>query len=128
VCWGNQLDSIWQIYKQERGYVLACNFAKYSPILIFFTDILINKPFLIWKFWLLTTPPHVKYVATLPCKKGKGSPCSITDSRVPEQIPVGSQPAGDVSHKPGGRQPLLSARSAVTPATLKRAATSFVAW
>jgi len=44
-------------------------------------------------------------------------------------IPVfGSQPAGDVSHKPGGRLPLLSARPAVTPATLKRAATNFAAW
>ena len=42
---------------------------------------------------------------------------------VPELIPIlGSQPAGDVSHKPGGRLPLLSARSAVTPVTLKRAA------
>ena len=49
------------------------------------------------------------------------SPYSITDRRVPELIPVlGSQPAGDVSHKPGGRLPLLSARPAVTPATLKR--------
>ena len=58
--------------------------------------------------------------------KGKGSPYSITESRVPELIPVlGSQPAGDASHKPGGRLPLLSARPAVTPATLKRAATSF---
>ena len=37
-------------------------------------------------------------------KKGKGSPYSITERRVPELIPVlGSQPAGDVSHKPGGR-------------------------
>jgi len=44
--------------------------------------------------------------------------------RVPELILVlGSQPAGDVSHKPGGRLPLLSARPAVTVATLKRAAT-----
>ena len=45
-------------------------------------------------------------------------------------IPVlGSQPAGDVSHKPGGRLPLLSARPAVvTPATLKRAAANFAAW
>jgi len=44
-------------------------------------------------------------------------------------IPVlGIQPAGDVSHKPGGRLPLLSARSAVTPGTLKRAATNFTAW
>jgi len=45
------------------------------------------------------------------------SPYSITEHRVPELIPVlGSQPAGDVSHKPGGRLPLLSARPAVTPA------------
>ena len=43
-------------------------------------------------------------------------------------IPVlGSQPAGEVSHKPGGRLPLLSARPAVTPATLERAATKFAA-
>jgi len=38
--------------------------------------------------------------------KGKGSPYSITKRRVPELIPVlGSQPAGHVSHKPGGRLP-----------------------
>ena len=62
-------------------------------------------------------------------KKGKGSPYSITERRVPELIPVlGSQPAGDVSHKPGSRPPLLSARPVVTPATLKRAATNFAAW
>jgi len=55
--------------------------------------------------------------------KGKGSPYSITERRVPELIPVlGSQPAGDVSHKPDGRLPLLSARPAVTLTTLKRAA------
>jgi len=61
------------------------------------------------------------------CKKG--SPYSITERRVPELIPVlSSQPAGDVSYKPGGRLPLLSARPAVTPATLKRVATSFAAW
>ena len=59
----------------------------------------------------------------------KGNLYSITERRVPELIPVlDSQPAGDVSHKPGGRLPLLSARPAVTPATLKKAATSFVAW
>jgi len=57
--------------------------------------------------------------------KGKASPYLITQCRVPELIPVlGSQPAGDVSHKPGGKLPLLSA----TLATLKRAATKFVAW
>jgi len=59
----------------------------------------------------------------------KGSPYSITERRVPELIPVlGSQPADDVSHKPGGRLPLFSARPTVIPATLKRAATNFAAW
>jgi len=43
---------------------LAYNFAKCSPILIFFTDRLGNKSFLIW---LLTTPSHLKYVAALVC-------------------------------------------------------------
>ena len=53
----------------------------------------------------------------------KGSSYSITECRVPELIPVvGSQPAGDVSHKPNGRLPLLSARPAVTLAT------NFAAW
>jgi len=48
--------------------------------------------------------------------KGKGSPYTISERRVPELIPVlGSQPAGDVSHKRDGRVPLLSARPAVTP-------------
>jgi len=46
--------------------------------------------------------------------KGKGSPYSIAERSVPELIPVfSSQPPGDVSHKPGGRLPLLSARPAV---------------
>ena len=62
-------------------------------------------------------------------KKGKSSRYSITERRFPELIPVlGSQPAGDVSHKPGGRLSLLSDRPAVTPAALKRAATNFAAW
>ena len=61
--------------------------------------------------------------------KGKCSPYSITERRVPELIlVVGSQPAGDVSHKPGGRLPLLSTRPAVTLATLKSASTNFAAW
>jgi len=62
-------------------------------------------------------------------KKGQGRPYSITEHRVPELIPVlGSQPAGDVSHKPSDRLPLLSARPAVTPATLKRTANNFAVW
>jgi len=61
--------------------------------------------------------------------KGKGSPHSITERRVPGLIPVlGRQPAGDMSHKPGTRLPLVSARTVVTPATLKRAATNCAAW
>jgi len=53
-------------------------------------------------------------------EKGKGSPYSITERSVPEMIPVlGSQPAGDVSHKPGGRLPLISARPVVTPQPLR---------
>jgi len=61
--------------------------------------------------------------------KGKGSPYSITERRVPELIPIlGSQPAGGVNYKPDGRLPLLSIRPAVTPTTLKRAAANFAAW
>ena len=61
--------------------------------------------------------------------KSKGSPYSIIQRRVPEPIPViGSQPPFDVSHKPGGRLPLLPARLAATLATLNRAATSVAAW
>ena len=55
--------------------------------------------------------------------KINSNPYSITERRVPEPIPVlGSQPAGDLSHKPGGRLPLLSTRP------LKRAATNFAVW
>jgi len=43
----------------------------------------------------------------------KGSPYSITEHRVLELILVlGSQPAGDMSHKPGGMLLLLSSRPA----------------
>ena len=62
--------------------------------------------------------PSTRVSSLLFCslKKRKGSPYSITERRVPELIPVlGSQPAGDVSHKSDGRLPLLSARPAVTP-------------
>ena len=72
--------------------------------------------------------PNLRPETLLTCDV-KGSPYSITEHRVPELIPVlGSQPAGDVNHKPDGRLPLLSTRPAVTPATLKRATTNFAAW
>ena len=59
-------------------------------------------------------------VPSTTCLKGKGSPYSITERRVPELIPVlGSQPAGDVSHKPGGRLPLLSAGLQLPPQPLR---------
>jgi len=75
------------------------------------------------------SPGRCLFYSVAYSKKGKGSPYSITESRVSELIPVlGSQPAGDVSHTPGGRLPLLSARPAVTPATRKRAATNVAAW
>ena len=53
--------------------------------------------------------------AVLVTVRGKGSPCSTAEHRVPELILVlGSQPAGDMSHKPGSRLPLLSTSLAVT--------------
>jgi len=65
----------------------------------------------------------------MPCIKGKGSPYSIAERRVPELIPVlGSQPAGNVSHNPSIRLLVLSARPAVTLTALKGAATNFAAW
>jgi len=36
--------------KCTKHHVLACNFAKFSPISIFFTHRLSNKPFLIWLY------------------------------------------------------------------------------
>ena len=46
---------------------------------------------------------HATNFTTIGLHKGKGSPYSITERRVPELIPVlCSQPAGGVSHKPGG--------------------------
>ena len=52
--------------------------------------------------------------------KVKGSPYSITERRVPELIPVlCSQPAGDVSHKPRGRQPLFPPDPQLPPQPLR---------
>ena len=71
----------------------------------------------------LPISPHLQHCSA-GLEKGKGNLYSITERRVPELIAVlGSQPAGDVSH----RLPLLSARPAVTLATLKRDATNFAA-
>jgi len=50
--------------ESSRGssHVFACNFLIHR-FKIFKTRTLSNKPFLIW---LVTTPPHLKYAATLP--------------------------------------------------------------
>jgi len=86
---------------------------------------LVPLPFFFWAARLLL----LVFLSLVFRKKGKVSPYSITERMVPQLIPVlSSQPAGNVSHKPGGRLPLLSARPAVTLATLNRAATSFEAW
>jgi len=76
----------------------------------------------------IQTPTQTHTSTQISIHAGKGRPYSITERRVPELMPVlGSQPADDESHKPGGRLPLLSARPAVTPAILNRAATNFAA-
>jgi len=57
---------------------------------------------------------YMRVILNTTVKKSTGSPYSITERRVPELIPVlGSQPAGDVSHKSGGRLPLLSAKTTI---------------
>ena len=73
-----------------------------------------------WKtesnFWSLL--PHSYTISHV---KGKGNPYSIIERRVPELIPVlaVSMQVTEVSHKLGGRLPLLSARPAVTLATFR---------
>jgi len=57
VCWPGA-QSAWD------NHALVCNFAIYSPIKKNFTPTLSNKLVLIC---LLTTPPHLQYVATVPC-------------------------------------------------------------
>ena len=60
-------------------------------------------------------------------KKSKGSQYSIAERRVPELIPVlDSQPAGDMSHKPGGRLPgTMSVNSLPKTVTRQRRACDF---
>jgi len=58
VCWPG-------VQSARDNHALACKFCQiFTNFKFFFTHRLSNKPFLIW---LLTTPPHLKYVATLPC-------------------------------------------------------------
>ena len=86
-----------------------------------------------WDSVTPVSPPHLTHTINQPLtvnvKKVKAAHTRLPSIRYRGLIPaLGSQPAGDVSHKPGGRLPLLSTRPAVTPATLKRAATNFAAW
>jgi len=63
---------------------------------------------------VLQYPKIAQNATTALLQDRKGSPYSIAERSVPELIPVlGSQPAGDVSHKPDDRLLLLSARPAV---------------
>ena len=117
-----------QIYRREATQVLVYHhnsvsyFAPCPHMHICFDSVILEQTDKPAKQLTVTQRLHQ-------CVKRKGSPYWITERRVPELIPVlGSQPAGDVSHKPDGRLALLSARPAVTPAILKRAATSFTAW
>jgi len=66
--------NIWQSCEQERGYLMHFvhlantlltdeESARDSHVLLV-TSRFINKPFL---FWLVKSPPHLKYAATLPC-------------------------------------------------------------
>ena len=62
------------------------------------------------------TQGHGYYRGCIASRGKKGCPYRIAERRFPELIPVlGSQPAGDVSRKPGGSLPLLSARPLVIP-------------
>ena len=62
------------------------------------------------KMAIAVTSLHTMYTGLVTdgqTKRLKGCPYSIAERWVPELIPVlGSQPAGDVRHKPGGRLPL----------------------
>ena len=65
---------------------------------------------------LSATPPDGSHISLDVQKVKKLSPNSIAERRVSELIPVlGSQHTGDVSHKPGGWLPLVSARPALLP-------------
>ena len=103
--------------------IAAADVNRLSQFLRWLTDSPVNCSKSVFKH--PTEPLICRHYTT----KGKGSPYSTAERRVSELIPViGSQPAGDVSHKLGGRLPLLSTRPAVTLATLKRAATNFAGW
>ena len=64
------------------------------------------------------------------CAHSKTIKCKFKQSTGEQQKNTSTEnwTADDVSHKPGGRLPLLSARPAVTLATLKWAANNFAAW
>jgi len=95
---------------------------------------LVFKVFLLWitdyQPAFVDKDVQIKPSSTLPVKKVK-----VAHTRLPSvgfrswsQFLAVSLQVTYVSHKPGGRLLLLSARPAVTSATLKRAATNFAAW
>ena len=123
--------------------VLACNFAKYSPILIFFHSRLSNKPFLIWS---LTTPhTHTRLTALCPGLPGtrkvkstwillkqetvSGSVISwaicksAPRSRQPRQHPTTQFFTGRMPFLPPNQQRQSTGKSLTTPPHLIYAAT-----
>ena len=131
----------WRVYLGRRHHKMAGIYLSADVLFSYlFTLMLCNK--VMWLLIVMSPACHyfvlsasrsdsrlVSQLENWSTNSKKGSSYSISECRVPELIPVlGSRPAGDVSHKPGCRLSLLSARPAVTPATLKRAATSFAAW
>jgi len=80
-------------------------------------------------WWITDSAPGDPWTGgRLNDKKGKGI-VHIRLPSVPELIPVlGSQLAGDVSHKPGGVAAITFRQARSTLATLKRIATNFAAW
>jgi len=95
---------------------------------------LVFKGFLLWitdyQPAFVDKDVQIKPSSTLPVKKVKVAHTWLPSVgfRSWSQFLAVSLQVTYVSHKPGGRLPLLSARPAVTSATLKRAATNFAAW
>jgi len=88
-----------------------------SPVAVIVRRSRFDRIFVVVVIVSVTLTVTVRRIKHFVKQKGKASPYSIAERTVPELIPVlGSQPAGDMSHKPGGRLPLglLSARPAVT--------------
>jgi len=98
---------VWQIYCRECQQQLdrvVCNLHVTCKLLSHRGRLMCVR--LTWSY---CTQAYRHYIGFRTQRCGiNGSPDSITERRVSELIPVlGSQPADDVSHKPGGRLPFV---------------------